>query len=156
MLTTERFAPSFAGKGAFGPPFRLSIAVGVTAGLGLVYQRSCLRFYGWMENEREQEMDMREMVDKVKKGEPLYGESQLSPYMQGVAARNSRFSALMFHIVPMANFTNHNQVSHKSCCSVGLVLTILYSTASTLLNTTSRQRGNWRQHEEGSEQGRPV
>ncbi|KAK5075426.1 hypothetical protein LTS08_001507 [Lithohypha guttulata] len=109
MLTTERFAPSFAGKGAFGPPFRLSIAVGVTAGLGLVYQRSCLRFYGWMENEREQGMDMREMVDKVKKGEPLYGESQLSPYMQGVAARNSRFSALMFHIVPMANFTNHNQ-----------------------------------------------
>lgn len=56
-------------------------------------------------------MDMREMVDKVKKGEPLYGHSTLTPYMQGVAARNSRFSSLMSHVVPWANFVNHNQVS---------------------------------------------
>lgn len=111
MLTTERFAPSFAGKGAFPPVFRLSIAIGALAGLGLVYQRSCLRFYGWTENNREVEMDMREMVTKVKKGEPLYGETELTPYMQGVAARNSRYSALMMHIVPMFNFTNHNQVN---------------------------------------------
>jgi hypothetical protein len=41
MLTTERYAPSFSGKGAFGPPFRLSIAIGLLAGLGLVYQKSC-------------------------------------------------------------------------------------------------------------------
>lgn len=111
MLATERYAPSFAGKGAFPPILRLSIAIGVTAGLGLVYQRSCLRFYGWSENSREVEMDMREMVTKVKKGEPLYGESELTPYMQGIAARNSRFSSLMFHIVPFANFVHHNQVS---------------------------------------------
>ena len=56
-------------------------------------------------------MDMREMVDKVKKGEPLYGQSDLTPYMQGVAARNSRYSALMAQVVPWANFVNHNQVS---------------------------------------------
>lgn len=56
-------------------------------------------------------MDMREMVDKVKKGEPLYGHSTLTPYMQGVAARNSRFSSLLSAVVPWGNFVNHNQVS---------------------------------------------
>ena len=56
-------------------------------------------------------MDMREMVDKVKKGEPLYGTSTLSPYMQGVASRNSRYSSLLLYIVPWFNVVNHNQVS---------------------------------------------
>jgi hypothetical protein len=70
-----------------------------------------VRLYGWTENNREVEMDMREMVDKVKKGEPLYGHSGLTPYMQGVAARNSRYSALMAQVLPWANFVNHNQVS---------------------------------------------
>jgi hypothetical protein len=56
-------------------------------------------------------MDMREMVDKVKKGEPLWGYSELSPYHQGVAARNSRYSSLLFQIIPWANFVNHTQVS---------------------------------------------
>lgn len=55
-------------------------------------------------------MDMREMVDKVKRKEPLYGVSSLSPYMQGVAARNSRYSQLMLHAIPFFNFVNHNQV----------------------------------------------
>lgn len=110
MLATEKWAPSFAGKGAFPPVFRLSLAIGLTAGVGLVYQKSCLRLYGFTENEREVNMDMREMVDKVKRGEPLYGHTELTEYMQGVSARNSRWSSLMFHIVPMANFTNHNQV----------------------------------------------
>ena len=81
----------------------------------MVYQRSCLRFYGFTENEREVQMDMREMVDKVKKGEPLYGVTELSSYMQGVSARNSRYSALNLAVVPMANFTNHNQVSYICC-----------------------------------------
>jgi len=52
---------------------------------------------------------MREMVDKVKRGEPLYGESDLTEYMQGVASRNSRYSALWLAQVPMFNFVNHNQ-----------------------------------------------
>jgi C-terminal of NADH-ubiquinone oxidoreductase 21 kDa subunit len=69
-----------------------------------------VRLYGWTENNREVEMDMREMVDKVKKGEPLYGQSDLTPYMQGVAARNSRYSALLAHVLPWGNFVNHNQV----------------------------------------------
>jgi len=55
-------------------------------------------------------MDMREMVDKVKKGEPLYGQSTLSEYMQGVAARNSRYAVAFIHVLPWFNFVNHNQV----------------------------------------------
>jgi hypothetical protein len=69
------------------------------------------RFYGFTENSREVEIDMKEMVDKVKKGEPLYGTSQLSPYLQGVAARNSRYSQLFIHIIPWFNLVNHGQVS---------------------------------------------
>lgn len=54
-------------------------------------------------------MDMREMVDRVKRGEPLYGESRLTPQMQGVAARQSRYSALFMGVMPWFNFVNHNQ-----------------------------------------------
>jgi hypothetical protein len=68
-----------------------------------------VRFYGATENRREIEMDMREMVDKVKKGEPLYGVSELSTHMQGVASRQSRYSALFMGVVPWFNFVNHNQ-----------------------------------------------
>jgi len=52
---------------------------------------------------------MREMVDKVKKGEPLYGVSTLTPYMQGVASRNSRYTGIWLHVIPWFNFVNHNQ-----------------------------------------------
>ena len=69
------------------------------------------RFYGATENQRERDMDMREMVDKVKRGEPLYGKSSLSPYLQGVASRNSRYSGVFLHVIPWFNFVNHNQVT---------------------------------------------
>src|SRR4051794_4347585 len=65
------------------------------------------RFYGAKENRREIEMDMREMVDKVKRGEPLYGKSQLTEYYQGVAQRNSRYAATFIHVIPWFNFVNH-------------------------------------------------
>ncbi|MBE3042766.1 hypothetical protein IMZ48_09380 [Candidatus Bathyarchaeota archaeon] len=68
-----------------------------------------MRFYGATENAREVQMDMREMVTKVRAGEPLYGESSLTPHMQGVAARQSRYSALFMAIMPWFNFVNHNQ-----------------------------------------------
>ena len=71
--------------------------------------RVIVRFYGGSENAREVEMDMKEMVGKVKAGEPLYGISQLSPHMQGVAARQSRYSTYMFAAIPWFNFVNHNQ-----------------------------------------------
>lgn len=56
-------------------------------------------------------MDMREMTDKVKRGLPLYGEVRMSDYMQGVAARNSRYTAAFTHVIPMFNIVNHNHVS---------------------------------------------
>lgn len=88
---------------------RLATAIGLIGGLHILYQRSCNRFYGFTENAREVEMDMREMVDKVKKGEPLYGTSQVSSYLQGVAARNSRYSQLFIHVLPWFNIVNHDQ-----------------------------------------------
>ena len=72
------------------------------------------RFYGLTENRREIDMDMREMVDKVKKGEPLYGRSSLSEHMQGVAARNSRYTGLFLYAIPWFNFVNHPYVRHPS------------------------------------------
>lgn len=73
-------------------------------------------------------MDMREMVDKVKKGEPLYGTSKVSDYIQGVAARNSRYSELFIHVLPWINIVNHDQVSlllwhHPSTVLIWLSLT---------------------------------
>lgn len=112
----------------------------------MVYQKSCLRFLGWEENAREVEMDMREMVDKVKKGEPLYGETELSPYMQGIAARNSRYSSLMFHIMPMMNFVNHNQVSLPNWTVDNQeeenTTDLDYSMVLTRQSTTNKQNGN--------------
>jgi hypothetical protein len=61
------------------------------------------------ENKREVDKDMREMVDRVKRGEPLYGTTELTDYMQGVAARNSRYTGVFLHVMPMFNFVNHNQ-----------------------------------------------
>lgn len=52
---------------------------------------------------------MREMVDKVKAGKPLYGESQLTEYMQGVASRQSRYSGVFLAVMPWFNLVNHNQ-----------------------------------------------
>ncbi|CAN9367103.1 unnamed protein product [Alternaria alternata] len=93
MLYWERVSPSMVGKGGFAPIMRLSGAV--------------VRFYGARENRREVEMDMREMVDKVKKGEPLYGTTEMTEYMQGVAHRNSRYAATFAHVLTWPNFVNH-------------------------------------------------
>ncbi|MCJ1462550.1 hypothetical protein MMC07_001152 [Pseudocyphellaria aurata] len=109
MLLWERISPSMVGKGGFARIMRLETAISVTFGFFVFYERSILRFYGFSENKREVEMDMREMVDKVKKNEPLYGKSTLTPHMQAVAARNSRYSGLFLHIIPFANFVNHEQ-----------------------------------------------
>ncbi|KAI2887072.1 hypothetical protein CBS11852_7713 [Aspergillus niger] len=105
----ERVSPSHVGRGGFAPVMRLATAIGLIGGLHVVYQRSCNRFYGFTENSREADMDMKEMVDKVKKGESLYGTSKVSSYMQGVAARNSRYSELFIHVLPWFNLVNHDQ-----------------------------------------------
>ena len=71
-------------------------------------------------------MDMREMVEKVKKGESLYGKSSLSPHMQGVASRNSRYSGVWLHVIPWFNLVNHEQVCCEFCWASGegCVLTV--------------------------------
>ncbi|KAL7916486.1 NADH-ubiquinone oxidoreductase complex I, 21 kDa subunit domain-containing protein [Trichoderma velutinum] len=109
LYALERLAPSHVGRGGFAKAMRLAGFIGLAGGFLYFYQRSALRFYGATENSREVEMDMQEMVAKVKAGQPLYGESKLSPHLQGVAARQSRYSALFFSTVPWFNFVNHNQ-----------------------------------------------
>lgn len=56
-------------------------------------------------------MDMREMVDKIKQGKPLWGVSELNEHQQGVAHRNSRYTGVFLHVLPMFNFVNHPYVS---------------------------------------------
>ncbi|KIW08101.1 uncharacterized protein PV09_01039 [Verruconis gallopava] len=107
LWALEKGWPTFNTRGSFMRVMRLTGAIGITAGFLLATTRSSLRFYGHSENAREIEMDMREMTDKVKRGEPLYGESRLSEYMQGMAHRNSRYSAIMSFWFPMFNFVNH-------------------------------------------------
>ncbi|KAL8897909.1 MAG: hypothetical protein Q9207_006963 [Kuettlingeria erythrocarpa] len=126
MLLWERLSPSYMGKGGFAPIMRLTGVIGLTGGFLQFYSRSIcgyfmpmeyqgplidmpVRFYGFTENQREREMDMREMVEKVKRNEPLYGTSRLTPYMQGVASRNSRYAGVWLHIIPWFNFVNHDQ-----------------------------------------------
>lgn len=127
MLFWERISPSYVAKGGFASVMRLSCAIGAGAGFLYLYESSictilqilaaqvltnawAVRFYGIEENRREVEMDMREMVDKIKRNEPLYGRSSLTPYMQGVAARNSRYTGIWLHVIPWFNFVNHDQV----------------------------------------------
>ncbi|KAK4190590.1 NADH-ubiquinone oxidoreductase complex I, subunit 21kD [Podospora australis] len=109
LYTMEKMAPSYAGRGGVAQTMRIGGIMGLFGGFFYFYQRSILRFYGMSENAREIQMDMREMVDKVKRGEPIYGESRLTPSMQGVAARQSRYSALFMAVLPWFNFVNHNQ-----------------------------------------------
>ena len=109
MYWLERISPSEVTKPGFASVMRLSFALSLTAGFLLGYQRSQNRFYGFTENRRELEMDMREMTDKVKRGEPLYGKSTMTEYMQGVASRQSRYSGVFLHVMPWFNLVNHNQ-----------------------------------------------
>ncbi|KUI54161.1 hypothetical protein VP1G_01673 [Cytospora mali] len=109
LWTMEKVAPSYVGRGGFARAMRLCGFIGLCGGFLAFYNRSIMRFYGMSENAREVDLDMREMVDKVKRGETLYGESRLSPHIQGVAARQSRFSAMFFDVVPWFNFVNHSQ-----------------------------------------------
>ncbi|MCJ1254571.1 hypothetical protein MMC24_002386 [Lignoscripta atroalba] len=109
MLLWEQIAPSHVGRGGFAPIMRLTTAISATGGFLYLCERSTGRFYGFRENKREVDMDMREMVDNVKKGEPLYGKTTLSPYIQGVASRNSRYSGVWLHVLPWFNFVNHEQ-----------------------------------------------
>ena len=77
-MLMERVSPSEVGKGGFASIMRLAGGIGVVSGFLLLYSRSQNRFYGFSENRRELEMDMREMTDRVKRGQPLYGVSTMT------------------------------------------------------------------------------
>ena len=55
-----------------------------------------VRFWGWTENKREDELDRKEMETRVAQGLPVYGRSDQPEWVQGAAYRNSAFSQLKF------------------------------------------------------------
>lgn len=59
-----------------------------------------VRFMGLRENAPEAERDFAEMSARVREGKPVYGETELSDYMQAVAARNSTWSIMKFSTIP--------------------------------------------------------
>jgi len=100
-----------------GKYWRMTGGLGFVSGFLVSYQDSCSnpppphshqterltieRFWGWTENKREVQMDMDEMVAKLRAGEPLYGKSEMDPYHQEVSASQSRYAQLKFRkIVP--------------------------------------------------------
>lgn len=54
--------------------------------------RELVRMWGWKENAAEVKADEEELSALRAAGKPLYGESDLPPYVQGVAHRNSLWS----------------------------------------------------------------
>ncbi|KIK61672.1 hypothetical protein GYMLUDRAFT_96524 [Collybiopsis luxurians FD-317 M1] len=86
---------------------RVATFLGFCGGFLLAYQNSSMRFWGWTENQREEEKDLAELSQLAKEGKSLYGESHQSPWVQGAAHRNSVFSQLKFCAFPMFNFVNH-------------------------------------------------
>lgn len=55
-----------------------------------------VRFWGWRENKREEDLDLEELTARAQAGLPLYGESRLPPWIQLAAHRNSHYSQLKF------------------------------------------------------------
>lgn len=106
MTLWERSEPTTS-KAAYSSVLRMSWTIGTIGGFLLAYNRSAQRLWGWKENAAEVEKDERDMSARVAAGKKIYGDSELSPYMQGVAARNSTFSGLMFGLAPWFNFVNH-------------------------------------------------
>lgn len=86
---------------------RLGGLLGFAGGFLMAYQNSSLRFWGWRENQREEEMDLAELRQRVAEGKPLYPESTQPRWIQDVAYRNSVWSQLKFQVFPMFNFVNH-------------------------------------------------
>lgn len=93
--------------------YRVGGLLGFFGGFLLAYQRSScksnfgpfldfvidqylVRFWGWTENKREEDMDLAELRQLAKEGKPLYGESHQPSWVQHAAFTNSQFSQLKF------------------------------------------------------------
>ena len=70
------------GKGKLSAAMKLSAALGLCGGFLYAYQRSTFRFWGWSENEREQQRAREEAQSGSVIGQ---GESSLSDEMQGLS-----------------------------------------------------------------------
>ncbi|BGP33144.1 hypothetical protein JCM10296v2_004933 [Rhodotorula toruloides] len=103
---TAAFPAAIYGLG-LRPTLKIATWLGFAGGFLLAYQTTSLRLWGWRENEREQARDKEELSQLAKEGKPLYGESDLPPYIQGVAHRNSLWSQLKFSVMPWFNFVHH-------------------------------------------------
>jgi hypothetical protein len=55
---------------------------------------------GLSPNEPEIAKDTAELSARAAAGQPLYGQTDLSEYLQGVAARNSTWSQLKMGLIP--------------------------------------------------------
>ncbi|KAG8220880.1 NADH-ubiquinone oxidoreductase complex I, 21 kDa subunit-domain-containing protein, partial [Butyriboletus roseoflavus] len=86
---------------------RLGGLMGFIGGFLFAYQNSSLRFWGWTENKREEELDLAELRQRVAEGKPLHSESSQPQWIQDVAYRNSVWSQLKFQAFPVFNFVNH-------------------------------------------------
>ena len=81
---------------ASSPDFSLHTKIAAVLSQPVDSQLTIERFWGWTENEREVKMDMEEMVGKLRRGEPLYGRSEMDLYHQQLAASQSRYAQLKF------------------------------------------------------------
>ncbi|KAM0747007.1 hypothetical protein T439DRAFT_318262 [Meredithblackwellia eburnea MCA 4105] len=99
--------PAKLPKAGLTPTLRLATFLGFAGGFLLAYQSSSLRFLGWKENVAEQSKDLEELSARVKAGKPVYGETDLPEYVQGVAHNNSQWSLLKFGVLPWFNLVNH-------------------------------------------------
>ncbi|KAH7098212.1 NADH-ubiquinone oxidoreductase complex I, 21 kDa subunit-domain-containing protein [Auriculariales sp. MPI-PUGE-AT-0066] len=107
LALLEHADPTIQNKSQLRMGYRAGGFLGLTFGFLFSYQRSSLRFWGWTENQREQDLDMKEMSERARRGLPLYGVSSESPWIQNIAFRNSHNSQLLFHAVPWFNLVNH-------------------------------------------------
>lgn len=87
--------------------FRIATMVSLTSGFIFSYNRSVQRFQGVIENKREVEKDRYEIKSRLAQGLKPYGETDLSPWLQKIAARNSTYSSTFNHIFPWFNIVNH-------------------------------------------------
>ncbi|CAE6412999.1 unnamed protein product [Rhizoctonia solani] len=104
LFAYERVDPS---RHNLRPALKMITVIGAVGGFLLAYQRSSLRFWGWSENAREEQLDYKELSARAAAGKPLYGESDMPPFIQGAAHRNSAFSQLKFAAIPWFNFVSH-------------------------------------------------
>jgi len=104
LYAYERIDPS---RHNIRPALKMLTFLGAAGGFLLAYQRSSFRFWGWAENGREEAKDFAELSKLAAEGKPLYGESDMTEYLQGAAYRNSAWSQLKFAAIPWFNLVNH-------------------------------------------------